>query len=223
MFCYIELTLNRCRRHRLVDIDDIDQPTSTTSVLTVACDVDNPLFGELGAAHVFAPQKGATPEQVEMLDRRLRAFAMATEEKGLALPEDAFYPGVGAAGGLGYALLTYLGAELKSGIEVVMEACGFDEALRGADVVLTGEGCSDGQTVHGKVAAGVLRKAKEQGVKTVLMSGQITECEALMTGGFGRLVCVNEGDERPLEVLMRPEVARENIRRTCQRLMEDFR
>ena len=87
--------LNRCRRHRLTDIDDIDQPTSTTSILTVACDVDNPLFGELGAAHVFAPQKGATPEQVEMLDRRLRAFAMATEEKGLALPEDAFYPGVG--------------------------------------------------------------------------------------------------------------------------------
>ena len=113
------------RFHNLfADVVDIDQPTSTTSVLTVACDVDNPLFGELGAAHVFAPQKGATPEQVEMLDRRLRAFAMATEEKGLALPEDAFYPGVGAAGGLGYALLTYLGAELKSGIEVVMEACG---------------------------------------------------------------------------------------------------
>ena len=214
---------NRCRRHRLTDIDDIDQPTSTTSVLTVACDVDNPLFGELGAAHVFAPQKGATPEQVEMLDRRLRAFAMATEEKGLALPEDAFYPGVGAAGGLGYALLTYLGAELKSGIEVVMEACGFDEALRGADMVLTGEGCSDCQTLYGKVAVGVLRKAKEQGVKTVLMSGQVKEKEALMAGGFGRLMCVNEGDGRPLEVLMLPEVARENIRRTCQRLMEDFR
>ena len=214
---------NRHRRHRLTDIVDIDQPTSTTSILTVACDVDNPLFGELGAAHVFAPQKGATPEQVEMLDRRLRAFAMATEEKGLALPEDAFYPGVGAAGGLGYALLTYLGAELKSGIEVVMEACGFDEALRGADMVLTGEGCSDCQTLYGKVAAGVLRKAKEQGVKTVLMSGQVKEKEALMAGGFGRLMCVNEGDGRPLEVLMLPEVARENIRRTCQRLMEDFR
>ena len=108
---------------------------------------------------MFAPQKGATPEQVEMLDRRLRAFALATEELGLARPEDAFRPGAGAAGGLGYALLTYLGAELRSGIEIVLDECGFDSLLLGADVVLTGEGCSDGQTVHGKVAAGVLNRA----------------------------------------------------------------
>ena len=219
----LPLPLDRRPRRRSTDVPDVGQPMSPTSVLTVACDVDNPLYGESGAAHVFAPQKGATPEQVEMLDRRLRAFALATEELGLARPEDAFRPGAGAAGGLGYALLTYLGAELRSGIEIVLDECGFDSLLLGADVVLTGEGCSDGQTVHGKVAAGVLNRAKKRGVKTVLMSGQVKEKEALMAGGFERLVCVNEGDERPLEVLMRPEVARENIRRTCQRLMEDFR
>lgn len=213
--------LNRCRRHRLTDIADIDQPTSLTLILTVACDVDTPLYGESGAAYVFAPQKGATPEQVEMLDRRLRAFAMATEEKGLATAEDAFHPGAGAAGGLGYALLTYLGAELKQGVDVVLDACGFDDVLKGADVVITGEGCSDEQTTHGKVAAGVLIRAKRQGVKTVLMSGQIREKDLLEAYGFATLYGINEGDERPLSELMKPDVAKENIRKTCQRLIEE--
>jgi glycerate kinase len=194
---------------------------STTSVLTVACDVNNPLYGDSGAAYVFAPQKGANPEQVRLLDERLRAFAKETEERGVATPEDAFHPGAGAAGGLGYALLTYLGAALKPGIEVVMEASGFDDALEGADVVITGEGCSDEQTTHGKVAAGVLQKAKERGVKTVLMSGQVQDREVLRTFGFDRLYGINEGDERPLDMLMQAEVAKENIRRTCQRMMEE--
>ena len=191
------------------------------SVLTVACDVDNPLYGKEGAAYVFAPQKGATAEQVKELDARLRTFAKETEEKGIATSDDAFHPGAGAAGGLGYALLTYLGAELKCGIEVVMEASDFDKALEGADVVLTGEGCSDVQTTHGKVAAGVLQKARNRGVKTVLISGQIKDKEALVAFGFDRLYGINDSDERPLEVLMQPEVAEENIRQACQRMMEE--
>ncbi len=213
--------LDRHRRHRSTDVDDVGSPMSTTSVLTVACDVNNPLYGDSGAAYVFAPQKGANPEQVRLLDERLRAFAKETEERGVATPEDAFHPGAGAAGGLGYALLTYLGAALKPGIEVVMEASGFDDALEGADVVITGEGCSDEQTTHGKVAAGVLQKAKERGVKTVLMSGQVQDREVLRTFGFDRLYGINEGDERPLDMLMQAEVAKENIRRTCQRMMEE--
>lgn len=215
--------LNRCRRHRLTDIDDIDQPTSTRSILTIACDVDNPLYGEEGAAYVFAPQKGANSEQVKLLDERLKAFAKETEEQGMATPEDAFHPGAGAAGGLGYALLTYLEAELKQGVDVVLDACGFDEVLRGADVVITGEGCSDEQTTHGKVAAGVLKRARRQGVKTVLMSGQIKEREMLEAYGFDTLYGINEGEERPLSELMNPDVAKENIRKTCQRMMKEGR
>ena len=215
--------LNRCRRGRLTDVDDVGKPMSTTSILTVACDVNNPLYGEEGAAYVFAPQKGATPEQVALLDERLRAFANETEEKGIAKPEDAFHPGAGAAGGLGYALLTYLKAELKQGIEVVLDACKFDEVLKGADMVITGEGCSDEQTIHGKVAAGVLKRSKNQNVKTLLMSGQIRDKEALAAYGFDELYCINEGDERPLAELMQPEVARENIRRTCMKMMEKLR
>ncbi len=213
--------LNRCRRHRLTDIDDIDQPTSTRSILTVACDVDNPLYGEEGAAYVFAPQKGANSEQVKLLDERLKAFAKETEEQGMATPEDAFHSGAGAAGGLGYALLTYLGAELKPGVDVVLDACGFDDVLKGGDVVITGEGCSDEQTTRGKVAAGVLKRAKQQGVKTVLMSGQIKEREMLVAYGFDTLYGINEGEERPLSELMNPDVAKENIKKTCQRMMQE--
>lgn len=214
--------LNRCRRGRLTDVDDVGEPTSTTSILRVACDVNNPLYGEDGAAYVFAPQKGATPEQVKLLDQRLRAFAKETEAKGLATPDDAFHPGAGAAGGLGYALLTYLKAELKQGIEIVLDACRFEEVLQGADMVITGEGCSDEQTTHGKVAAGVLKSTKKQRVKTVLMSGQIRDREALAAYGFDELYSINEEDERPLAELMQPEVARENIRRTCMKMMEEL-
>lgn len=213
--------LNRTRRVRQAAPDGYDQSHPTGAILTVACDVNNPLYGREGAAYVFAPQKGATAEQVVVLDRRLRAFAMATEEMGWATKEDAFHPGAGAAGGLGYALLTYLGAELKRGIEVVMEAMVFDEALRGADVVVTGEGCSDEQTVHGKVAVGVLGRAQALGVKTVLMSGVIKDREVLEAYGFNRVYGINEGDSRSLEELMQAEVAKENIRRTCQRMLEE--
>ena len=214
--------LNRRRRGRSTDVVDVGRPMSSMSILTVACDVNNPLYGESGAAYVFAPQKGATSEQVRMLDERLRTFAKETEAQGIATPEDAFHPGAGAAGGLGYALLTYLGAELKQGIEIVLDMCGFDEMVKGADMVITGEGCSDEQTTHGKVAAGVLKRAKKQGVKTVLMPGQIKDKEALQAYGFDELYGINEGDERPLLELMKAEVARENIRRTCARMMEEI-
>lgn len=93
--------------------------------VTVACDVDNPLYGERGAACIFAPQKGASPEQVRALDARLRDFARATERAGLATPLLALHPGAGAAGGLGYALMAYLNADLRSGIDIMLELCPF--------------------------------------------------------------------------------------------------
>lgn len=181
--------------------------------LTVACDVTNPLHGPNGAAYVFAPQKGATPEQVEWLDQQLRDFAAESERLGLATPEDALHPGAGAAGGLGYALLTHLKAELKPGIEVVLDALHFDEALEGADIVITGEGSSDRQTLMGKVPQGVLQRAKRKGVPVVLMSGQIHDADALLAAGFSKVVDINEGDNRSLSILMCPEVAKENIQR----------
>ena len=187
--------------------------------VTVVCDVSNPLYGRNGAAYVFGPQKGADEAQVEILDMRLRQWAETSERRGVATPEDALAPGAGAAGGLGYALRTYLRARLRSGIDVVLDTLNFDCRLQGADLVITGEGKSDRQTLMGKVPFGVLKRARNVRVPVVLMSGAIEDKEALLTAGFKDAVSINEGDLRPLSELLKPETARENIRKTIFRIL----
>lgn len=186
--------------------------------VVVASDVASPLYGEEGAAHVFAPQKGATPEQVVLLDERLRAFARSTEAKGIAHPSLAHHPGAGAAGGLGYALMAYLGATLKPGIDLVLDATGFDEALKGAVCVITGEGKSDRQTLMGKVPMGILARAQRAGIAVHLLSGAIEDADILSNAGFASVASINAGDKRPLDVLMRREVAERNMERAAQAL-----
>jgi glycerate 2-kinase len=134
--------------------------------LNAACDVRNPLLGERGAARAFGPQKGAGPEAVEELERRLTAM----EE----LRPYAELPGAGAAGGLG-AALAFLGAELVSGAELVIETVGFRGAARTADLVVTGEGTVDRSTFEGKAAGEVVRMCKEDGVRCVLFGGRVAE------------------------------------------------
>lgn len=188
--------------------------------VTVASDVDNPLYGENGAAYVFAPQKGATPEQVQLLDERLRRFADETVRLGIASPSLSSHPGAGAAGGLGYALMAYLGATLKSGIDLVLSIVRFEEALTDADLVITGEGCSDRQTLMGKVPMGVLRKARKHDVSVALLSGAIHDRETLLRAGFSHVASVNEGDNRPLHVLMQLDTATTNIKNTIEKLLK---
>ena len=177
----------------------------------VACDVNNPLYGENGAAHVFAPQKGATKEQVLWLDEQLRTFAKETEQAGLATPELTNHPGAGAAGGLGYALLAYLNAELNSGIDIVLDLANFDVAIKDADLVITGEGKSDQQTMMGKVPHGVLKRCKKAGVPVWLLSGAIDDRTGELAKNFDLVRSINENDNRPLSVLMQPDVAKKNI------------
>lgn len=181
----------------------------------VACDVDNPLYGERGAAYVFGPQKGATPEQLPLLDSRLRDFARKTEEAGFATAEAALYPGAGAAGGLGYAFLTYLKAELRSGIDIVLDLAGFDEVIRNCSLVITGEGRSDAQTLMGKLPFGVLKRCRRAGVPVWLLSGAIEDGDAQLAANFELVDSINRGDDRPLSELLRPENAMENMRRRC--------
>ena len=150
----------------------------------VACDVNNPLYGENGAAHIFAPQKGATKEQVLWLDEQLRTFAKETEQAGLATPELANHPGAGAAGGLGYALLAYLNAELNSGIDIVLDLANFDVAIKDADLVITGEGKSDQQTMMGKVPHGVLKRCKKAGVPVWVLYGEIDDRTGYLAKNF---------------------------------------
>lgn len=186
--------------------------------IVVASDVSNPLYGENGAAYVFAPQKGATPEQVQLLDEQLRSFARETEAKGIALPDLAQHPGAGAAGGLGYGLMAYLGAALQSGIDLLLDTIHFDEQIRGADFIITGEGKSDKQTLMGKVPEGILKRAMKQAIPVHLLSGSIEDATELEEAGFASVRSINVNDNRPLEVLMQKDVAMDNMVKATKRI-----
>jgi glycerate kinase len=143
------------------------------ATIDVACDVDSPLLGPRGAARVFAPQKGATPEMVETLERNLARLAEVIRRD---LEVDvAGLPGAGAAGGLGAGLVAFLGARLRSGVELVLEAVGLEAKLEGADLAVTGEGRLDGQTAHGKAPMGVAKLAAANGVPVVAVAGCLGE------------------------------------------------
>ncbi len=139
--------------------------------LTVACDVTNPLLGPNGSAAVFGPQKGATAETIPVLERNLRYWFEVLRAAGLADRCDA--PGDGAAGGMGFMFRAVLKAEIRSGAGLVIGLSGMPEALKGATLVVTGEGCSDPQTVCGKLCAVVAEHAARAGVKTVLCAGAL--------------------------------------------------
>ncbi|WP_313517950.1 glycerate kinase [Pseudomonas sp.] len=153
-----------------LDVEGLDARLAQVSV-EVAADVDNPLCGPRGASAVFGPQKGANPEQVEELDAALRRFG---EIAAQALGEDhSEFPGVGAAGGLGFAARAFLAARFRPGVEVVAELSGLAEAMQGADLVITGEGRLDAQSLHGKTPMGVAKVAKAAGVPVVAIAGSL--------------------------------------------------
>ncbi|MCW3100892.1 MAG: glycerate kinase [Chthonomonadaceae bacterium] len=163
----------------------------------VACDVDNPLCGPDGAAAIYGPQKGATPEQVQELDAALAHYADVLHHTfGRAVAE---VPAAGAAGGLGAGLMAFCAARLQPGTEMVLDGTGFDALLANCDLVLTGEGRIDGQTARGKVIAGVARRAKAAGVPVVALVGSVAEgAEALLRPeGLNAVISIVNG---PLSV-----------------------
>jgi glycerate kinase len=175
---------------------------------TIATDVTNPLCGPEGAAHVFAPQKGATPEMVEELDGIAQRFAaLSAKHFGFDRQNE---PGAGAAGGLGYAFLQYMNADCRSGIELLLEAVGFDALLQDASLVITGEGSADRQTLMGKLPFGILQRAKKHHVPTWLIAGRISDREALLDAGFERVECINPPDV-PLDEAVKSETAKRHI------------
>ena len=139
--------------------------------LTAMCDIDNPLYGEAGAAAVFAPQKGADAAMVARLDAGLRHLGQVSAH---CLGRDfSHLPGAGAAGGLGFGMAAFCGAQLRMGIDAVLDAVGFDSLLPGTDVVFTGEGKIDSQSARGKVVSGVAARCRKAGVPVVAVVGQI--------------------------------------------------
>jgi glycerate kinase len=175
-------------------------------VIELLCDVDAPFVGPCGAARIFAPQKGASPEEVELLEARMMRMAEYLRQRTGTDVSDL--PGAGAAGGLGGALTACFGARTVSGIDRILDLAGFDDALSGADLVITGEGRSDRQTLQGKVPLGVLRRAGT--IPVALLSGRIDDCDALSAAGFCSLREASPRD-LPLSAALRPSVAAENI------------
>ena len=195
---------------------------NTTCRFVVASDVTNPLFGENGAAYVYAPQKGASASQIPALDKKLRAFALETEQRLHVSQELAFYPGAGAAGGLGYAMLAYLDAELKPGIDIMLDTAKFDRLISDADIIVTGEGKSDTQTMMGKVANGVMARCRKAGKPIWLFSGAIDDKDNVLAHNFDITQSINENDDRPLSILMRRDVAKKNLSTTIARTLDFY-
>ena len=173
---------------------------------TIASDVKNPLCGKNGAAHIFAPQKGATPEMVLQLDVRARKFAdVSAKHFGYDRSEQE---GAGAAGGLGYAFLQYMDADCKPGIELLLDTIKFHEIVKDVDLIITGEGSADRQTLMGKLPMGILKQAGH--VPVCLIAGRISDKQELLNAGFAHVECINPEDIS-LEEAMRKELATQNI------------
>ena len=153
-----------------INLKNLDSRLNNVEVL-VACDVDNPLYGEDGAAYVYAPQKGADREMVEILDQNLRHFNQVAIKE---LNKDTNkIPGAGAAGGLGAGLVAFLDAELKAGVDIVLDIIDFEDRLRDVDLVITGEGMLDGQSIYGKTPVGVSRSAAKKDIPVIAIAGTL--------------------------------------------------
>ena len=158
----------------LVSITDEDVlPELKECTFQIACDVKNPLCGELGCSAIFGPQKGATPDMIAQMDSWLGKYTLLTANR--YKKADSQYPGTGAAGGMGFAFLSYMNAELRSGVQIVLEETKLEEYIRNADIVVTGEGCLDGQSVMGKAPIGVAALAKKHHKKVIAFAGCVTE------------------------------------------------
>ena len=204
------------------------------SEFIVACDVDSPLYGPDGAAYVFAPQKGADPDMVKALDDGLRHYADVVASYTGKIPmhggpsctgetsimkDAASMPGAGAAGGLGYAFVAFFGARLQRGVDMVLDAVGFDSIIEGADLVITGEGRIDAQTLTGKTPYGDLQRASRQNIPVIALAGSVALDDS---SGFTAIRQITPPDMQLSEAML-PAVASANLRRTISALLQQFR
>jgi glycerate kinase len=194
-----------------IDTNGLDERIYGTEII-VLCDVSNNLLGAQGAAAVFGPQKGASPEDVKVLDRFLENFVKATAAQTGRSMDRIKYGG--AAGGASAGVYAWLGAKLANGIEYFLHLTGFDEALKRANAVITGEGSLDSQTLQGKGPYGVAVAAKKKGVKVIGLAGRIEE-DTELGEYFDALICINQEPFDVTEAMKRTE---ENLVRVARRL-----
>ena len=189
-------------------------PLLEDAQITVMCDVENPLYGPDGAAYVYGPQKGADPQMAQLLDRNLRHLAdILKEDMDVDIGD---VPGAGAAGGLGGGLMAFCGADLRPGIEMVLDILEFDGLLKDVDLVITGEGRIDGQSSKGKVPAGVAKRARKLNKPLVAMAGGVGEgTEILHTMGIDLILPIVD---RPMGLLDAMEGVGILLEKTGERL-----
>lgn len=187
------------------------------SEFIVACDVDSPFYGPKGAAYVFSPQKGADAAMAEELDRGMRHLADVIRS---AINKDiSNVPGAGAAGGLGGGFVAFLNARLERGVDMVLDAIHFDEIIKGADLVITGEGRVDFQTLTGKTPFGVMCRARKQNIKVAVIGGTVDLSADDDVSGFD-VVAQASPEGMPLSQAMQPHVAMENVSAAAERIMK---
>lgn len=190
-------------------------PALHDSYFTAACDVRNPFFGTNGAAFVFAPQKGADHEMVLKLDAGMQQLASAIQKH--SGKDISLCPGAGAAGGMGGGLLAFLNAELKPGIQLLLDTLHFSEKIKDADLIITGEGKADRQTIMGKVPYGILEEARKHKVPVILLAGSIEDTDILNDTGFKGVFSITPSPIL-LEQAIKPDFAKENIKRTIEQI-----
>ena len=196
--------------------DDQVIPELKECSFRIACDVTNPLCGERGCSAVYGPQKGATPEMVKDMDKWLKDYAKLVSAK--YDKADANHPGTGAAGGMGFAFLVYTNAVLESGIKIILEETKLEDYVKDADVVVTGEGRLDGQTVFGKAPIGVAKIAKKYNKKVLAFAGAVTEDAALCNAhGIDAFFPILRRIQT-LEEAMLPESAKGNLEETAEQV-----
>ncbi len=198
---------------RRIDLGGLDKRLSETEI-DVLCDVISPLYGKTGAAYVFAPQKGADTEMVKALDDGLKNLAEVTAKT--IWKDNSQVEGAGAAGGLGFGLISFLGAKLVKGAPAVLEAMGFEKAAKEADLVITGEGCMDNQSLLGKAPAEVAKLSGNTPVIAIVGKSLVTD----MSGSNIRRIYVTDHGERSFEQIVRE--CRDDLTAAAHRVAKDF-
>lgn len=174
-----------------IDLSNL-HPAIQECKIIVASDVSNPLLGEEGCAMVYSPQKGATPEIVEKLEANMTSFINVAENAtNISVRE---IPGAGAAGGLGAGLMLFLGGKLQSGIDIVLKTCDFQKRIKNADLIITGEGKIDNQTIHGKTISGIARHAKLQKIPVIAFAGVVENVDNLKNLGISNIFSISSNN-----------------------------
>lgn len=208
--------------------DDVDVALKLSyCTFLIACDVTNPLVGELGCSRVFAPQKGADAETVELMDVYMKHYADVVE-RSVEGKSDRYTPGSGAAGGLGYAFLMFLGGKLTPGIDIVLSETGLEADVEWADTVITGEGRIDAQTMMGKTPLGVAKLAKKHGKYVIAIGGCLGDDaeNCVKEGVFNECYAVNnvlgidDSDPEQVKAAMKPENAVVNLKTCAAKITE---